>query len=171
MKLPTRKLLRKKLNANEQRVVDDVREFGCHVSFIFDPDGVVPNFCYSIGFPQSVAQPEVIVFGLRQELMHSMVNEVHRQCADGLRLSDGLRIGGLLEGYDCILRHVVDPVAIEEHLGWAIWYHRSQRKIELTEAFQIVWPGTQQGKFPWEVGCDPDVIAIQPAIYQSRLHS
>ncbi|KAG5720285.1 hypothetical protein E4T56_gene14342 [Termitomyces sp. T112] len=137
---------------------------------ILPGDNDEPGFSFSIGFPVSVGQPEAVIFGLSSELRHSMMNEIRRQCSDGLKLSDGLRISGLIEGFDCVARRITDPEAIRQHFGWAIWYHRSQLGKEMTEAYQIVWPGAQQGLFPWETGCHPDVIALQPALYETSIH-
>jgi len=38
----------------------------------------------------------------------------------------------------------------------------------LNEAFQVVWPGAQQGFYPWDEGCDLYVIDYQPALYETR---
>ena len=163
------RLFKKKLDRHEQQVLDNIRDHGCQVQFVFDPEGEAPDFAYSIGFPVSVGQPEVIVFGLKRELMISMVNEVYRQCAEeSLLLEDGVRIDNLIEGFDCIAREVADPGAIREHFGWAIWYHRSQRHEELERAFQLVWPGAQQGLFPWDDGCVDEWVKVQPALYAVR---
>jgi hypothetical protein len=153
------------LNAFEQKLLDDIRDYGCQVLHVFDGNGNEPGFSYSIGFPVSVNQPEVIVFGLDRKLMHSMVNEVHRQCSEGLLLRDGAKVHDLIEGFDCVLRRVTDGAAIREHFGSAIWYHRTQRGVDVKEAYQLVWPGAQQGLFPWEEGCSADVISQQPALY------
>jgi hypothetical protein len=163
-------LFRKGLDAHEQKCVDDVCEYGCHIMQISAEDEN-PQFSYSVGFPVSTGQPEVIVFGLKQQLMHSMINEIRRQCVDGLIMLDGTRVSNLLEGFDCILRHVTDWKAIKEHFGWAIWYHRTQRRSELVEAYQIVWPGAQQGLFQWDEGCDNSVISQQPSLYVTSLNS
>ena len=159
------------LDPDEQKVLNDVRDYGCQVEYVFDAEGDLPDFSYSIGFPVTLQQPEVIVFGLRREVMHFMVNEVCRQAnEEALKIEDGLRISGLIEGFDCIAREVTDPAAIREHFGWAIWYHRSQRHVEMDRAFQIVWPGSQQGLYPWEEGCVRDVIEAQPALYEGTVH-
>ncbi|MGP1353712.1 MAG: DUF4262 domain-containing protein [Parasphingopyxis sp.] len=155
----------RKLDSAEQKVVADIHEHGCHVMHVFDEHGTYPDFSYSIGFPETVSQPEVIVFGLKPELMHYMINDVHRQCSNGLELQDGIEVGDLVEDHDCKLRFVHDKASIREHFSFAIWYHRSQRKERMTEAYQIVWPGAKQGLFPWEEGCDTDVIDAQPALY------
>lgn len=160
----------RKLDPDEQKVLDDVRDHGCQVMHIVAEDDA-PAFSFSIGFPTSVGQPEVIVFGLRREMMHFMVNEVRSQCAEGSTFADGMRISGLIEGFDCIVRHITNRQAIEDHFGWAIWYHRSQLGTDMADAYQIVWPGAQQGLFPWEPDCHEDVIACQPALYQTSLNS
>lgn len=154
------------LDPAEQKCVDDIAEHGCHVIKVFDNEGDLPDFAYSVGLPVSVGQPEVLVYGLRLELMHSMINGIYRQCAEGLLLVDGLRIQGLIEGHDCIARRCIDLNAIEEHLGWALWYHHSQRDQEVEEFYQIVWPGAVDGLFPWEEGASQDVIDLQPALYE-----
>jgi Domain of unknown function (DUF4262) len=164
------KLLGKKLDPSEQKVIDDIAQFGCHVMFVFDDEGDRPDFAYSIGFPVTVGQPEVIIHGLKRELMHSMLNALCKQCAEGLVLEEGTRIEGLVEGFDCIAKKVTDPEAIKEHFGWAIWYHRSQHNRVLDDVIQVVWPGAQDGLFPWDAGCSEIVIAQQPALYSMSLH-
>lgn len=151
----------------EQRIVANVEEYGCHVMHVFDPDGVEENFSYSIGFPVSVSQPEVIAFGLPRNLMHSMINEVHRQCRDGLIMEDGLRVSDLIEGFECELRSVGPKHIVAEYFGSAMWFHRTQTEQPLAGAFQIVWPGAANGLFPWDEGASQDVIDAQPALYES----
>jgi hypothetical protein len=159
------------LDPDERKVLDDIRDYGCQVEYVFDTEGNLPDFSYSIGFPVTLQQPEVIVFGLRREVMHFMVNEVCRQAKEeALEIEDGLRISGLIDGFDCIAREVTDPAAIREHFGWAIWYHRSQRGEEVRQAYQLVWPGAQQGLYPWDEGCDPFEIEMQPALYEGTVH-
>ena len=63
---------------------------------VFDPDGKQPDFAYSIGFKETVSQPEAIIFGLPRDVMKAMINETLHQCRKGLALSDGAVIEGLL---------------------------------------------------------------------------
>ena len=153
------------LDPEEQRVVDDVRRYGCHIVNVVSDDGDEPEFSYTVGLPASTDQPEVIVFSLKRGLRQSVLNGVLRQCLEGLRLSDGLRIAGLIEGLDCVTRRIVSPAAIQDHFGWAIWFHRYLRGEAVAEAYQLVWPGAEQGLFPWEAGCDAEIVALQPALY------
>ena len=151
----------------EQQIIDNVRQHGCMIMHVFDPAGEEPNFSYSIGFPETVSQPEVIVFGLDKKLMHSMINETWRQCSeDGLDLADGICISDLIEGFDCVAREITSPNAIREHFGSAIWYNRTRRNEKLTRAFQLVWPGAQQGLYPWDRECSTEVTDWQPPLYE-----
>jgi hypothetical protein len=156
-----------KFDHAEQKVVDDIRDYGCHIMHVFDDVGSDPDFSYTIGLPVTVDQPEVIFFSLEKNLRQYALNEVRRQCQAGLALSDGLRISNLIEGFDCIARRITSQQAIYNHFGWAIWYHRTQRNKPVTEAYQIVWPGAVQRLFPWEEGCDYDVIELQPPLYEA----
>ena len=155
------------LSEYEQSILTHVEKFGCSVTHVFDPDQEEPDFSYSIGFSKTLDQGEVIVFGLARNLMQSMINEVMRQCReDGLILGDNVVISDLLEGFDVIAR-TIHPDRIEhEFFNSAIWFHRREFGTELKVAYQLVWPGTQQGLFPWDEGCDPYVIEQQPPLYE-----
>jgi hypothetical protein len=152
----------------ERKIIDNVRDHGCQVNFVFDPDKEVPDFSYSIGFPETVKQPEVIVFGLRQDVMHFMVNEVLVRCRSGLKLADLTEIYGLLEGCRCIIRRVHPSTPLGQFFGWAMWFHRFSVDTELTDVVQIVWPGKLDGLFPWEEGCNELVIERQLPLYLPR---
>ena len=154
------------LDPEEQKVVDDIRDYGCHIVHVPAERAEDIDFSYTVGFPVSVGQPEAIVFGIEPAVAQSMLNEVLRQCRAGLQLADGVRLTNLLQGFDCIARRIDRPEAIREHFGWALWYHHTQRGNSLNGAFQIVWPGALQGLFPWQAGCHASVCALQPALYR-----
>ena len=159
------------LNEIEQSIVDNVAKHGCFIMSVFDPDGEEPDFSYSIGFEHTAGQGEVIVFALPKDLRISMINEIRAQIgAGGLELVDGVAIQGLLEGYDCVAREIADMDAIREHFGSAIWFNRRFGPGEMNRAFQIVWPGAQQGLLPWDEGCSQSVIGDQPPLYERTVH-
>ena len=152
------------------QIVTYVRDYGRVALHVYGDDE--PPFTYSIGFPVSVNHPEVIVVGLTQELMQFMIDELWRQISEeGLRLQDSSRIGGLLEGFDCIAREITDIDAIDEYFRVAVNYHQTQRGNEIDRAFQIVWPDHEEGLFPWDAGCPPEVIDYQPALYRKSLNA
>jgi hypothetical protein len=156
------------LSEYEQKILKNVSEHGCHVTYVFDPDGKEPDFCYSTGLASTVGQPEVITFGLSRAVMHFMVNETLEQCGRGLVLTEGARVDGLIEGFHCVARCVEPSNIASEYFASAIWHHRYRTSEKLNEAIQLVWPGALSGLYPWEAGCDPSVIAAQPPLYDKE---
>ena len=145
-----------------QNAIDDVAEFGWHCLSV-GSDGTAPNFSYSVGWPESLQAPECIVFGLPAKLQHSMLWEIYRQVQAGLTLVDGERISNVLQGYDCIARKVHDS-QIDGHLVLAQRYARHSGASDVS-AFQIFWPGVNDGLFPWEADCHHEVRERQPLLY------
>ena len=151
----------------EARIITNVEQHGCSINVVSDPDGDAPAFAYSIGFPKSVGQPEVIVFGLSSDMMQYMINETRRQCAEeGLKLEDGTVIGGLLQGFHCILRPVPKDRIEVEYFNSAMWYRRAVMHEQMDGAFQIFWPGASDGLFPWDEGADPYVVRLQSQLLE-----
>lgn len=54
--------------ANDKRVAEDVRLYGCHVISVFDPEERHPFFSYSIGICETSGVPEAVVVGLKSSL-------------------------------------------------------------------------------------------------------
>ncbi|MEP2103471.1 MAG: DUF4262 domain-containing protein [Parasphingorhabdus sp.] len=160
----------RELNEFEQRLLENVDQHGCQVNWVFDENGEDPDFAYSVGFRKTASQPEVIVFGLKRELMLYMVNETLRQCREeGLKLSEGIVVSDLIEGFDCIARRVHPSQIDEGYFNSSMWFHEREFGSELSEAFQIVWPGALEGLYPWDEGCSEETIEAQPALYEPRL--
>lgn len=159
------------LNAYEEDILDNVRDYGCHINYVADPSGEPPIFGYSVGFLETVDQPEVIIFGLSDKMTPWMINELLRRCREGQQLEDGTQVDGLLAGHVCIVRTVCSRFIVPEYLNSAIWYHRYRTGEELDRVVQLVWPGAEDGLFPWDPGCDPGVVHWQPALYEKGLNS
>lgn len=155
----------------EEGILANVEQFGCQVNYVFDPDGKEEAFSYSIGFPASVEQPEVIVFGLPQGLMHSMINECLRQCRDeGLCLNDGRQVDGLIDGFSCIIRAIPKSAITAEFFNSALWFASHSGAKTALSACQIVWPGAQDGLLPWDEEATDEFRAMQPALYDRKHH-
>ena len=153
------------LNDYERTIVDNVAKYGWHCSHVFDPDRNQPDFSYTVGLWETLCVPELIVIGLGRELMHSMLWEMYRQLKAGAQLADGARWSGLIEGFECVSRKVHPTQIGSDYFNSARWYHRFRSGGGALEAYQIFWPGAQQGLFPWEAGCVADVREWQPPLY------
>lgn len=149
------------LHDYERRILDNVRDHGCHINYVADPEGEQPPFGYSVGFPETIGQPEVIVFGLSSELVAAMINAIYRQCRDGLQMEDGLAVSDLLAGHDCVLERVAPGNIIPDYFNSAMWFCRHTTGEAMDAAYQIVWPGAQDGLFPWDEDASDEVRALQ----------
>ena len=152
----------------ERKLLSTIDEHGWQFTFVFDPDGEEPDFGYSVGFTKTLKAPEFIIFGLPKDLMSSMLWEVYRQIQSGTEPEDGMAWEGLLEGFSCISRKAIHKELHTEYTVSANWLWRENGNVGAPEVFQLVWPGAQQGLFPWEEGCVQDVIDGQPALWCSE---
>jgi len=153
------------LDDHEQRIVDDVEEYGWFCSGVFDPEQKEPDFSYSVGFTKTLNAPEFIVFGLPLKLMHSMLWEVFRQIKDGKVPEDNQRWSKLIEGFDCISRPVHPTNIVREYLNSAMWFWGNPAEHGQLKAFQLVWPSSKTGLFPWDADCAQEVRDRQPPLY------
>jgi len=153
------------LSEYDKNIIENVEKHGWFATSVFDPEGKEPMFTYSTGFSKTLGAPEFIVFGLNKELMHNMLWEVFHQIKAGVVPQDSMRWDGLLEGFHCISKKAIHPDLHKEYTCAANWFWRHHGNTESLEVYQIVWPGAQQGLFPWEEGCDSYVISQQPKLW------
>lgn len=168
------------LTVSEQEILHNVAEFGCHITsvlpadddFADGPEGAEPvRFAYSIGFPETVQQPEVIVFGFSTRLAAAVINGLLDRCRDGLALEDWCEVHGLLDGHPVMLRAVEPDYLVPDFFNSAIWYARRRTGRDLAQAMQVVWPGAADGLYPWQPGCAAATIVEQPPLYRTSLNS
>ncbi|HUD93717.1 DUF4262 domain-containing protein [Sphingobium sp.] len=154
----------------EMRIIANIGNHGCHVVSVFDPQDDAQSFAYSVGFWESVGQPEVIILGLPSQMGAFAINEAYRQCEAGLQLVDGLRIESLFEGYavTCMARAVDSQYIIPDYLNSALWYHNLRTGKSLDVAYQLVW--TYEGLWPWDEGAPVELLEDQPLLYSGILH-
>lgn len=97
--------------------------------------------------------------------MSSMIWEVYRQIEKGFTPEDGMCLSNLLEGYECIIRKAIHKDLFLEYATSSKWFWRRDGKTGNPDVYQIVWPGAQQGLFPWDEGCVEDVKDAQPHLW------
>jgi hypothetical protein len=129
----------------EDIIRHNVAEHACHV-MVVEGDGDAQRFAYSIGLTRTHKHPELVCFGLREEVLHWIINEISDRMASGEQFKDGDRVAGLIEGYDCVLKRM-QRGTYRQYLGYALWFYQGDE----FEALQIVWPD-MQGRYPWDPG-------------------
>jgi len=128
---------------SEQKVLDDIREFGQHVLAVAEDDEG-PGFVYSIGLFENYAHPEIIIIGLRQELAHLLINNIAFDIKEGKTFTPGEFHEGVLDDFLCYFA-AVHPEHYRDFVGWARWYYGGDD----FPLVQCIYP-TTNGVFPWE---------------------
>ena len=137
-----------------------VREFGWAVQLV--PSGASseePAFAYTVGLHRSFGHPELIIFGLGLEDMHSVLNLLGDLIKDGRVLHAGERVADVLVGRDLLLREVTSDTCFRSHVGYAMWFYGG-RPFKLLQA---LWPD-RHGMFPGEGAAEPGICALQPLL-------
>jgi hypothetical protein len=132
----------------DQFWIDLVAEHGHGINMVSDDPGEPteqPPFAYSIGAWESYGAPEVIVFGLRQEIASSVINHIMASHLAGRRFRCGILEQQVIQGNVPVYFLEVDPDLARAYATFADRYYEQ----EPFPLWQIVWPD-KDGRFPWE---------------------
>lgn len=128
----------------KEQIIKDVDEYGCHLALI-EGDGYLPAFAYTIGLFKSFSHPEIIVFGLKPEVMGSLLNHAKDEIKKGFGFQTDKPYSGFLEGFDVRFLEVNKEYYLD-YFGYAGWFYNRSWDFP---ALQIIWPD-KTGKWPWE---------------------
>lgn len=148
---------------NDERVAADVREHGCHVVSVFDPEERLPTFSYSIGIKQSAGAPDAIVIGVQPKLGHWLVNEYCRRVRAGAVFLRGTKYEGFLVGFSVFVEPARQALHQEYTLGCKRFYKAAEYSV-----VQIIYP-TTKGAWPWQKTASEWFRSNQPMLGRKRL--
>ncbi len=122
---------------------------------VYVPDERFVAFSYTIGFPDALDMPEIIIFGADPVASNELFSTAAEQLRSGdLRMEDRCDWPPW-EGCPRVAWRAVHPSQIRrEFFNVAIW-HRERRGLSRYDlrAFQLVF-ADQAGALPWEEGYD-----------------
>jgi len=145
----------------KEAILENIEKFGCHLCLL-NADNYLPGFVYSIGLYKTYQHPEIICFGLKTDVMASIINHACALIKTGEKLLPHKLYPGFLEGYE-IQFIEVDKEFYTNYLGYAGWFYDMSFDFP---ALQLVWPD-KQSKFPWESDFNPDWRFKQPLLDRS----
>ena len=148
--------------ANDRKVAENIREYGCHVISVFDPEEKRPSFSYSVGIQETTGAPEIIVIGLSAKLGHFVVNEYRNQAKAGISFQRGRLYSGFLEGFSVYIEPAKPLLVAEYNLGCERYY--SNRPYMTV---QLIYP-TTAGVWPWQKKASDWFVANQPMLGRKR---
>lgn len=144
-------------DASEQKVIDDIAKYGWHCVNLM-ADGNSPPFSFTVGLFHTYGHPEFVIFGLRPEVAHQVLNIAVEAVQAGRPVDLTEPTDDLLEGYPCCFVRVPES-EYYEHLGFGRWYYQGNA----FPAYQIVYP-SRDGHFPWHLETTESFRAFQPAL-------
>ena len=145
-----------KYDESETRCIGDVLRHGWHVLLVGAgqaPDE--PGFGYTVGLMHRVGHPELLISGLSNELMHSVLNDVAERVLNGRRFVAGDAVEGSLSRVPLLVDEL-DEAGLKETVTWSRWFHRRP-----VPALQLVWPDTA-AIFAWQPGAATVLNELQP---------
>lgn len=130
----------------------NIKRYGWHFLYVFDPEGKRENFGYSIGFEQTFSHPEVLIFGLPKEPCHGIMSVLAEGLESGMVFEVGERVSGILQEDLTVMFKTVKPEAYSQYLGTAVDYYEKNFR-----ALVMFWPD-ESNTLPTENGCR---VAVQ----------
>jgi hypothetical protein len=143
--------------AGDQKLLNDIEEYGWHVVKVMG-DEVGPGFGYSVGLYKSFGHPEIIIIGLKLDLILSIINRIGEDIRSGKIFDPGQYYKGLIEGVDCYFTRV-EKKYYDEYVGYAKWYYKGPN----FPLIQCVYP-TIKGTYPWEKTWPKEIERLQPIL-------
>ena len=145
------------MGPSELQLLEDVAELGVHIVHV-PGEHAESGFTFSVGLWENFDHPEVIVFGLPQEIAHELVNVIADEVSEGRQFLAGTKHEGILEGYP-VRFFEVPKARYAEFLGSAMWAYEGDD----FPAVQLVWPD-KQGRWPWDPDARERFSTSQPVL-------
>ncbi|AXY75987.1 DUF4262 domain-containing protein [Paraflavitalea soli] len=142
----------------KQAILDNIEKYGCHLALL-EPDNYLPGFAYTIGLFKRFGHPEIICFGLKTEILGSLLNEACNRIMNGETLTTNKLYSGFLGGHQIQFLQV-DKEHYQNYVGYAGWFYDQTFDFPL---LQLVWPD-KQGHFPWDKDFNADWKFKQPLL-------
>lgn len=120
------------------------------------PEPGVPPFAYTVGLTETHGSPELLIFGVRDQVAMPIFHAVVAKLNAGERFRDGQVLQQVLS-VPCVIKAVSEETGYQYALNVLLKYKNSA----MTVAFQqIVYPDAA-GVFPWEGNYSEMMRAIQ----------
>jgi len=148
------------MDVAEQKAMDDIAKYGCHVIHVL-AEKDLPPFAYSVGIQRSSGQPEVVIIGLRQPLVHSLVNVYNKRIRDGERFVAGQFYSDFIGNFQITFENV-HKSHYRDYFGWDRWLYGGDDFAVV----QLIYP-TTEGIWPWDAAAPDGFRAWQPVLTET----
>jgi uncharacterized protein DUF4262 len=152
---------RKHNDVAENKLLENVEKFGWHVMLITEEKDV-PGWAFSVGLYHTFKHPEIVIFGLPKDRMHSFINVIGEDVRAGRFYRSGVPDTELIPGYTSMFQ-TVEKIWYGAFLGYATWFYEGSDFPVL----QCIWPD-KQNKLPWEADFNSELLRLQPLLFHDE---
>ncbi|MEJ5055625.1 DUF4262 domain-containing protein [Sphingobacterium sp. MYb382] len=135
----------------------NIEKFGLQVIMVTSTK-YSSSFAYSIGLTKTFNHPEIICFGLPNNLAHEIINDIAKIVENGEIIENG-KIYTNIFGNSQATFLKVDERNISNYFGAGINYYESEK----FNALQLIWTD-RNDKFPWEENFEEEFLYKQPLL-------
>jgi len=135
----------------------NIEKFGLQVIMV-NSTSYFPSFAYSIGLTESYNHPEIICFGLSNDLGHAIVNDIAELIKNGEKFEAGKISDEIFKDSRAAFINV-DIRNIEDYFGAALNYFGDKS----FDALQVVWTD-RNDNLPWEDNFEEEFLYKQPLL-------
>ncbi|GEO09511.1 DUF4262 domain-containing protein [Segetibacter aerophilus] len=143
-----------------EKIKAGIEHYGWYVIQVLEDDNN-PPFGYSIGLFETFGHPEVLIVGLKLELIHSLINIIGEQIRNGETFQESHFYSDILTNYQCYFTSV-NPESYNDYVYQAINYYNESNFPLL----QYIYP-TVKGIYPWEAEWPEEIAYLQPILGKS----
>lgn len=143
---------------NLELVNNNIQNYGCHLVLI-EANNYMPAFVYSIGLYKKQGHPEIICFGLKNNIAASIINHACDLIKNGETFTTGRLYNGFIEGFPIQFLQV-NKEYYHHYVGYTGRFYDQTFNFPL---LQLVWTD-KQNNFPWDKDFNPDWRFKQPLL-------
>lgn len=116
-------------------IKDNIQEHGWQFQYVFDAKGEKENFAYSIGFEETFGHPEIMIFGLKQETMHTILANLATEIRSGRHFEENIKTSNVLSGDFEVLFKNIKQEFLPQYAGIATEYYGRPFRLMI-----MFWP-------------------------------
>jgi hypothetical protein len=141
----------------EESIIQKIKDYGYFVA-LFNEEGRLPAFAYTIGLYETYDHPEIICFGLDLDTLKEIIDSACARIKSGEKFYPQTVYSGIVNNYGVEFLEV-DKSFFHDYLGYASWYYDYMP----FPCIQLVWCDAA-GIFPWEEGFNEKLNFKQPLL-------
>lgn len=135
----------------------NIEKYGLQVIMVGATD-YLSSFAYSIGLTQTYKHPEIICFGLPDDVGHAIINDIAEIVQKGQTLEVGKIYTEIFKNNRATFLKV-DQRSIGDYFGAALNYYDGKS----FDALQVIWTDGND-RFPWDEDFEETLLYHQPLL-------